>query len=195
MKAPVQQKELLEEGNYVATVYRIIYIGTVKGEYQGIPNEKFQVDITWELPTETKVWKEGEEAKPVVISKQYTLSLGSKANLRPIVEGIVGGMSDSEAVNFDLDEILGKSCLLNIGHGTTESGKGYYKVTTSKLLKGMEPPKPFNEQKVLSFEKWDENFYLSLPDWLRTKIAETPEYKTLKGVETGEVKNTEDIPF
>lgn len=203
MKAPVQTKELIPEDNYIATVYRIIYIGTVETEYLGEKKNTFQVDITWELNNEMKVWKEGEEPKPVVVSKTYTLSLGSKSNLRPIVEGIVGGMSDAEAINFDVDEILGKSCLLNITHGTSDSGKEFLKLQTSKLMKGMEQPKPFNKQTILSFEKWDENFYLSLPEWLRTKIASTPEYKMIKkgdftmpvvSVDTGEV-NPDDVPF
>ncbi len=156
MKAPTPTKELIEEGNYIATVYRIIYLGTVETEYMGEKKNTFQVDITWELPTEMKVWKEGEQEKPVVVSKTYTLSLGSKSNLRPIVEGIVGGMSDAEAANFDVDEILGKSCLLNITHGVADNGKEYLKLQTSKMMKGMEAPKGFNPQRVLSFEKWDE---------------------------------------
>lgn len=202
MKAPTVQKELIEEGNYIATVYRIIYLGTVETEYLGEKKNTFQVDVTWELNNEMKVWKEGEEAKPVVVSKTYTLSLGSKSNLRPIVEGIVGGMSDAEAANFDVDNILGKSCLLNITHGVADNGKEYIKLQTSKLMKGMEAPKGFNKQAILSYEKWDEDMYQALPEWMRTKIASTPEYKSRNGftmptvnVETGEAKNVDDIPF
>ena len=208
MKAPTQPKELIEEGNYIATLYRIIYIGTIKTEYMGETKNVFKVDLTWELNNEMKVWKEGEEPKPVVVSKQYTLSMGSKANLRPIVEGIIGGMSDAEAINFDIDELLGKSCLLNISHGTAESGAQYLKLATSKLMKGMTPPTPFNEQKILSFDKWDEELYQSLPEWLRNKIAESREYQWMKNpapqgkgydttspkYEEGEV-NVDDIPF
>lgn len=202
MKAPIQQKELIEEGNYRATVYRIIYIGTVETEYMGEKKNVFQVDITWELNDEMKVWKEGEEAKPVVTSKTYTLSLGSKSNLRPIVEGIVGGMSDAEAANFDIDELLGKTCLLNITHGVAESGKEFIKLQTSKMMKGMESPKPFNKQVILSYDNWSDDLYQTLPEWMRTKIATSLEYKTKDKfemptvkVETGEVKNVDDIPF
>jgi len=217
MRAPTPTKELIEEGNYIATVYRIIYLGTVETEYMGEKKNVFQVDITWELNNEMKVWKEGEEAKPVVVSKTYTLSLGSKSNLRPIVEGIVGGMSDAEAVNFDVDSILGKSCLLNITHGVADNGKEYLKLQTSKLMKGMEAPKGFNEQKILTYENWDEEMYQSLPEWLRTKIASTPEFKVKDGFEMptinipmddehktgfvkmaeddGRAKNVDEIPF
>ena len=209
MKAPSSQKELLDEGNYIATIYRIIYIGTVKGEWMGTPTESFKVDITWELNDEMKVWKEGEEAKPVVLSKQYTLSMGSKASLRPIVEGVVGGMTDAEAANFDIDELLGKTCLLSITH-VKKDDKTYVNVQTSKLMKSMIPPTPFNQQKILSYQDWDDNFYQSLPDWLKGKMAETPEYQTMKGtykskfempvVNVGEVDKGEEydlskVPF
>lgn len=203
MKAPTQVRELIEEGNYIATVYRIIYLGTVETEYMGEKKNTYQVDVTWELNGEMKVWKEGEEAKPVVVSKTYTLSLGSKSNLRPIVEGIVGGMSDSEAANFDVDQILGKACLLNITHGVADNGKEYLKLQSSKLMKGMDAPKGFNPQKVLSYDSWNEEMYQSLPEWMRLKIATTPEYRALKendfqlpviNVDTGEAKST-DLPF
>lgn len=210
MKAPTPTKELIEEGNYIATVYRIIYLGTVETEYMGEKKNVFQVDITWELNNELKVWKEGEEPKPVAVSKTYTLSLGSKSNLRPIVEGIVGGMSDAEAANFDVDSILGKACLLNITHGVADNGKEYLKLQTSKLMKGMEAPKGFNPQKVLTYENWDEELYQSLPEWLRTKIASTPEHSQMRhpgqmvmtkemkaevDAELGLATNVDDIPF
>ena len=204
MKAPSTPRELLEEGNYIATVYRIIYIGTVDGEWKGQSISSYKVDITWELNNELKIFKEGDEPKPVVLSKRYTLSMAPKANLRPIVEGIVGGMSDAEAVNFDIDEILGKSCLLNVTHGVSETGKDFLKVQTSKLMKGMDAPKPFNPQKILSYQNWDEELFNSLPQFMKDDMVKTPEYKMLmnKGIElpivnvdTGEVKDYSDIPF
>lgn len=211
MKAPTPTKELLEEGNYVATVYRIIYMGTVEGEYRGQPNSAFKVNISWELNNEMKVWKEGDEPKPAVISKTYTLSMGSKSNLRPIVEGIVGGMSDAEAYNFDLDNILGKSCLLNVTHGVSETGKEKINLVTSKLIKGMEVPKGFNNQVIFDYgTHWDEEFFASLPQWLREEMSGTVEFKMKTGTYEPPVKvevpnvlkddgtsgvNVDDIPF
>lgn len=210
MKAPTPTKELLEEGNYVATVYRIIYMGTVEGEYRGTPNSSFKVNISWELPNEMKVWKEGDEPKPAVISKTYTLSMGSKSNLRPIVEGIMGGMSDAEAYNFDLDEILGKSCLLNVTHGVSETGKEKINLVTSKLIKGMEVPKGFNNQVIFDYGKhWNEELFASFPQWLRDEMSGTVEFKMKTGTyeptvqidtqkvvkDDGSVPNIDDIPF
>lgn len=205
MKSPLQQKTLQEEGTYVATLYRMIYLGTVEGDYRGTPTSNFQLDLTWELNDEMKVWKEGEEAKPVAISKTYTLSLGSKSNLRPIVEGMIGGLSDVEAVNYDLDELLGKTCLLNITHGVSETGKEKLNLTTSKLMKSMVVPKPFNKQIILDYQKnWDEVYFQSLPEWLRNKMKGTVEYQMKTGtykpligedvIDDGSIDDT-SIPF
>ncbi|MBZ5782367.1 hypothetical protein, partial [Klebsiella aerogenes] len=82
---------------------RIIYLGVEEGEYAGQPTSSYKVDLTWELNDELKVFKEGDEPKPVVVSKKYTLSMGDKSNLLPIVKGMVGGMTQAEAANFDVN--------------------------------------------------------------------------------------------
>ncbi len=175
----MQKKEQVEEGNYVATLYKIVYMGTVEGEYKGEHTSAYKVNFTWELPTEMKVWKEGDEPKPVVISKMYTLSMGKKSSLRPIVEGIIGGLSDAEASDLDLDTLLGKPCLLNITYGISETGKEKQNIATSKLMKGMEAPTPFNKQVILSYDNWNQDIYDALPQFMRDEMAKTAEYNSL----------------
>ena len=69
MKAPSPERVLAPAGTFPARVYNIVYLGTVKGEYKGLPTSSFRVRITWELPTKTHVFKEGESAKPFSVSK------------------------------------------------------------------------------------------------------------------------------
>lgn len=181
MRAPVTKVETIEEGNYIATIYKIVYMGEIEGEYKGKKTSSYKINITWELPSETKVWKEGEEAKPVSVSKMYTLSMGSKANLRKVVESIMGGMTDAEAEGFDLDELLGKSCMLNISYGVSETGKEKQNLTTAKIPKGMGSPSPYNKQVILSYQNWNEEVFQALPEWMRKEMEGTLEYKVLKG--------------
>ena len=179
MKAPTSKKETIEEGNYIATLYKIVYMGTVEGEYKGEHTSAYKINLTWELPSELKVWKEGEEPKPVSVSKMYTLSVGKKASLRPILEGIVGGMTDAEAADFDIDNLLGKSCLLNVTYGISETGKEKQNIMTSKLMKGMDIPAPFNKQVILSYDNWDQDVYDTLPQFMKDEMAGTKEFKSL----------------
>lgn len=196
MKAPMMEKtrELVEEGNHVATLYRIVYMGTMESMYNGETNHLYKVNLTWELNNEMKVWKEGEEAKPIALSKMYTLSMGAKSNLLPVVEGIIGGLAQDEAFAFDIDDLLGRVCLLNVTHGTSEkTGKKYENVTTSKMMKGIPAPAPFNKQVILSYQNWNEEMYLALPQWMREEMADTPEYKNMKGTSHAEGPETVDI--
>ena len=183
MIAPTVKSQTIEEGNYLATLYKIVYMGTVEGEYKGEKTSAFKVNLTWELPTEMKVWKEGEEAKPVSVSKMYTLSVNKKSSLRPIIEGMVGGMTDAEAVNFDVDALLGKSCFLNITYGVSETGKERQNVSTALIPKGIPAPEHFNKPVILDYiSKWNEEVFNTLPQFMRDEMSKTYEYQTMKGV-------------
>lgn len=184
MKAPMKKVESVEEGNYIARVCKIVYMGTVEGEYKGEKNADYKVNITWELPTEMKVWKEGEPEMPTIISKKYTLSMGKKSNLRPIVEGIRGGMKDEEAYDYDLDDLLGKTCLLSVTYGVSETGKEKQNVSTSKVMKGMTIPDAVNEPVILSYSNWNTDVFNALPEFIRNEMKSTPEYKSeIEGLE------------
>jgi hypothetical protein len=108
MRAPKGKSfDPVPAGNHVARLYQIIYLGTVPTEWQGQEKMTSKVRLGFELCNEKKVFKEGEEARPYAISREFTFSMGSKGNLRAFVEGMAGvKMMDDEADNFDLDEVL-----------------------------------------------------------------------------------------
>lgn len=196
MKAPNIKlpRTLTPAGTFIARVTRIIYIGTIKETYMGEEKEMPKVMITWELPTETHVFKEEDGAKPFTISKEYTHSMGKKSNLRPVTEAIIGAsLLDEEAYNFDHDELLGLPCQITIIHEEKESGTWEKVTTVSPLLKGVTCPPQVNPSKVLSFEKWDEALFESLPNFIKNKIISSKEYKAMKGI----VKEVtpDEIPF
>lgn len=201
MKAPAPVRVLAPAGTHVARVYQIIYMGTVKGEYKGQPTEAFKVRLSWELPLETHVFKEGEPAKPFVVSKEFTLSMGKKSNLRPIVEGMIGtALDDEEAAAFDIDQLIGMACQLSVTHAEGQNGKFVKLNSASKLMKGITCPEPVNEPRILSYEKWDDDVFLALPDFIKEKIETTPEFKKLKGQPVSEDNGDEtvasdDLPF
>ncbi len=187
MKAPLKARVLPPEGTHLARVINIVYIGTVKGQF----GDNYKVRITWELPTETHVFKEGEAAKPFVVSREDTLSMHKKSNLRPLIEGILGvQLKDEEASAFDIDEILGKECLINVVYsedGQYANVKGAFKVS-----KGMVCPPAINPIKVLSYDKFDNEFYEKLPTFIKDKMSKTPEYRAMKGED---VVVDSEIPF
>ena len=197
MRAPFTKLErtLTPAGTFMARVIRIIYIGTIKESYMGEEKEMPKLMLTWELPTETHVFKEENGAQPFTISKEYTHSMGKKSNLRPVTEAIIGtALTDEEAYGFDHDELLGLACQITIIHEDKQSGTWEKVTTVSPLLKGVVCPEQFNQSKVLSFEKWNEEMFTALPKFIKDKIVSSKEYKAMKGIKEVEI-SPDSIPF
>ena len=111
--------EIIEAGSYPARCYSMIEMGPNEETYQGAAKMVNKVRITWELPTEMQVFKEERGPEPRVISKEVSLSMHEKANLRGFLESWRGkSFTDNEAKAFDVTNLLGVPCLLSITHKT-----------------------------------------------------------------------------
>ncbi len=187
-----EPKQQIEAGTYIARCYSMVHIGTNSFEWNGETKTSNKVRITFELPTELKVFKEGEEAKPLVISKEYTLSLHEKSKLRPELESWRGKkFTDEEASDFDMAKLIGVPAFINIIHNE----KGYAEIATiSKTPKGMECPPQVNPNMILDFnENWNEEVFAKLPEFIKKKIQSSVEYKALKGIT--DTISSDDVPF
>ena len=202
------QRTLPPEGTHFAHVYQLIHIGTVPYVWQGEEKMRNKVRIGFELTEEKHVFKDGEEAKPFVISSSYTLSLGEKSNLRPIVEGILGKkLTEEEIEHFDLESIIGKSCLVSVIYAKSQNGTLYANIaSTSPLVKGMAISPQINNSFVLTYgDNWNQKNFDSLPDFLKEEMRTSSEYQTkfsqttahdLEDIDYGnETINPDDIPF
>jgi hypothetical protein len=185
MKAPKSDNiefELCPAGSHVATLFKIIYIGTVETEYEGNKSWKPMVKLQWELPNEPKKYtdKDGKEVESVFsISKEMTFSMGKKSNLRPLVEGMVGrALSDDEAFEFDLDTLLGQSCVLNIIHDKSKTtGNPYSKIASAMpLMKGMTAPEAVNPLRIIDVATSPEEDINFLYDKIRDKMKSSKEW-------------------
>lgn len=175
----------VDAGTYPARCYQMILIGTVKGEYMGQPIENTKVRIGWELPTELKEFKEGEGEKPYSISKEFTLSMNEKANLRKVLESWRGkGFTEEEAKSFDITVLLGKPCMLSVIHKTSKQGKLYADISgVTTVPKGMTVPAQINPSFEFSFppfskEPFDNDKFSKLPEWMQEQIKSSNEYKS-----------------
>lgn len=179
-----KEYKLVPAGNHIARVYRIIHIGTIEDEYMGKPKVFEKVRIGFELPTEKEVFREGEEAKPFVIDAEYTLSMFEKANLRKLVEGILGvGFLDQDAETFDVLDLNGRPCMLNIVHKTV-GDKTYANIASAAPLpKGIEAPSQVNPSFILDYgANWDEEKFGGLPQFIREKMQSSAEFKKKFGI-------------
>jgi hypothetical protein len=195
--------EPIAAGTYAARCYQMIHIGTAEENILGQVKKLNKVRITWELPTETKVFKEENGEQPHVISKEFTLSMNEKATLRKFLEGWRGkSFTEKEAESFDITVLLGKPCMLSIIHKQAKNGNTYAEISSvSSVPKGMNVPEQFNESKELNYDKFDWELFETLPDFIKDKMKQTDEFKfMMQPHETSmkasiEMDNDLDLPF
>jgi len=176
-----QERILIPSDTYLARCYSMVHIGTVIDQSNGEEKSLNKVRISWELSTETRVFKEGEAEQPFVISKEYTLSLSEKANLRKMLESWRGApFTENECKGFDVSKLIGVPCMLGVIHITSKAGKVYADVSTvTKVMKGLTVPAQINPSFLLSYDNFDFDKFKTLPDFIKDRMILTPEYKAL----------------
>jgi hypothetical protein len=184
------KRELIPSGNYVARCYSMIHVGTVDENVMGKIKRLNKVRITWELPTELRVFKEENGEQPMVISQEFTLSMYEKSNLRKILESWRGkGFTEDEAKSFDITKLLGKSCMLQIIHKETKKGTSYAIISSiAGMPKGINCPDQINSSFEFNFDnKFNPEILESFPDFIKDKIKSSEEYKALIMPENHEI--------
>jgi hypothetical protein len=194
------KRELTPSGTFAARCYSMVHIGTITENILGDNKTLNKVRITWELPSEMRVFDEDKGEQPMVISKEYTLSMHEKANLRKDLESWRGkGFTDDQAKNFDITKLLGVPCMLSIIHKTSKAGSEYATISSvTTLPKGMECPDQINETFEFNYEdKFDEKIVESFPDFIKDKIKSSQEYKEKTLPEHVDVapEPEDDLPF
>lgn len=189
-RVPQNTYPLAPAGTHVARVYRFMNLGTRFQEYQGVMKDypDTLVTFTLELPNELNKFTvknedgtEEEIEKPFVISREFTLSMGKKSNLRPFIEGIIGTtLTDEEAGNFDIETVVGMTCQATIVHKQSKSDpdrKYANLVSVAPLMKGIEAPAQINETQIQDVKTMTEEEIEKLPEFLRKKIKDSDEWK------------------
>lgn len=189
---PQINRVLPKSGTHIARVVGLIYLGTITEDYMGEPKSNQKIRLTFELPEELHAFKEGEDAKPLVHSEEYNLTMGRKSNLRPIIEGIIGvALKDEEAYSFDVEQLLNQPCLLSLKPNKSGS---YMKIASAMpLMKGQKCKDAFNPIRKLTYDSWNQEMFDGLPQFIKDKMTTSIEYKKKFGIT--ETTNPDDIPF
>ena len=179
-------------GAHASRCFRVIDLGTQTFQVLGETKQAHQCLITWELG------KTMEDGKPFTINEKYTVSLTDKSKMRAILESWRGKkFTDVERNGFDLRNILGKVCFLNIVH-VTRNGRDYANVATAiPIPDGITSPAPVNDLLYYSINQHDSETFEKIPKFYREMIMKSPEYQMLSmapAVAGGDEPN-DDIPF
>jgi hypothetical protein len=191
------QRELIPAGNYIARCYQMIQIGTVDEMILGSVKTLNKVRIGWELPEELKIFNPDKGEQPCVISKEFTLSMNEKANLRKTLASWRGkDFTEDEAKSFDITKLLGVPCMLNIIHkpGKSDPTKIYEEIgSVSPLPKSVKCPPQINTTMLLEYEKFDWSLFNDLPDFIKQKIQASAEFKEMQSPQERHITNASDI--
>jgi hypothetical protein len=194
-------REPIAAGMYQAVCYSIYDLGHQFSELYGKSSHK--AVIIWEIPEERiEVEKDGvKKDLPKVISKQYTVSLHEKANLRKDLESWRGRVfTEQELAAFDIHKLVKVNCMLQIIH-KSKDGKTYANIAAIvPLMKGMKSLEPENPAVVYSIS--DGQPPEGTPKWVVDTIKQSDEWKASvssqiqeDGREYGDHVDDSQVPF
>lgn len=123
----------LEPGVYMAKCFMVADIGEQMQDFEGKEVWKPQVIIGWEIEGES-VEVDGE-SRPRTFYKWYTMSLHKRSKLRPDLETWRGKpFTEEELAGFDLRNIIGAGCQLQLETATKQDGSTYSRIKAIMAL-------------------------------------------------------------
>jgi hypothetical protein len=189
-------------GNHIARLYSIIDLGHQATDWKGEAKIMHKVVFTWELhgDDDAGLPLKTDDGKPLIVSKRYTVSLGDQARLRQDLEAWSGKkMTAEDRKTFDLKNLLGKFCMVNITH--SEDGKYANISGISPVPSALRSAQPegINPTKMFWLQEFRQDEYDALPKYYKEKIAESSEWRGQKLREANAPKieddDLSDIPF
>lgn len=199
-------------GMHLARCYRIVDLGSQKSEYMGEVKIKHQITFSWEVhgandDGQKLLMKDG---RPYGIFKNYSLSWAEKANLRIDLQAWRGKpFSPEEMRRFDLKNVLGAWCMLNVIDRQGSNGKTYSNVQSitpvPSVIKYGGMPDAVNPLEIFNLAEPDLHLFDSFSKQLQEKIMQSPEWQKItettsrsyrsNNIVTVEIGDDDDIPF
>ena len=171
-------------GMHLARCYRIIDLGTQKKEYKGQVKFLRQVMIGWEIlgTDDSGQPLRMKDGRPFAIFRNYTLAWNDKANLRIHLQSWRGKpFSQEELRRFDLKNILGAFCMLNVIEREGQNGTVHSNISGVTPVPGMIKqaglPAPVNQNEMFTIANPDMAVFERFSDNLKTKITSSPEWQ------------------
>lgn len=151
-------------GAHGAVLTRAIDNGTHEGNF----GPKRKLMLTWELDEKMA------DGRPFLVNQWYTMSFHPKSNLRKLIEAWRGARFEGDSVEFEVESLLGRPCLLNVVH----NDRGYADVASiSPLPKGMARPDPVGPLLLFDFDAPDWDVFDQLSEGMKERLRQTPEFK------------------
>jgi hypothetical protein len=197
-------------GLHLSRCYRIVDLGTQKSEYMGQAKYQHKIMLCWEIhgTNDNGTPIKMQDGRLFGIFKNYTLSWSEKANLRLDLQSWRGKpFTQEEMRRFDLKNVLGAWCMLNIIErpGKTD-GKLYTNVDgitpVPSIIKKNGLPAEVNPNELFKIDEPNMEMFNGFSEHLKAKISSSPEWQKLQGKAPAptppvndEDEEFDDIPF
>lgn len=196
-------------GMHLARCYRIVDLGTQQSEYMGQVKYLHKIMLAWEIHGQDDEGKAilMKDGRPFSIFKNYTLSWTEKANLRLDLQSWRGKpFSAEEMRRFDLKNVLGAWCMLNVIERKGKNEKTYSNVDgvtpVPQMIKAAGLPAGVNKTELFNLSDPDMVMFEGFSDNLKKKIQSSPEWQKLAAAPKKtdadylrEAMADDDIPF
>lgn len=193
-------------GMHLARCYRIVDLGTQKSEFQGETKYLAKIMMVFEVHGEDDVGNKllTSKGEPMTISKNYTLSLSEKSNLRKDLQNWRGReFTQDELRGFELKNVLGHWAMISVAKSTGNNGKEYTNIMSVNpvhaVVKKNGLPEGHNKAGLFMIGSPDMEMFETFGKNLQEKIKSSPEWQA---IEKSRSKNgsgfedlSEDVPF
>lgn len=192
-------------GAHLARCYRIADLGTQKSEYMGETKYLHKIMVGWEIhgmnDDGSKITM--NDGRPFAIFKNYTHSWSDKANLRIDLQSWRGRpFNEEEMLKFDLANVLGAWCMLNVIERQGQNGNTYSNVAgvtpVPAMIKKNGLPEAVNKNEIFNIAQPDMEVFNGFSDNLKKKIESSPEWqKRIKNEQPADIVDIDSdfIPF
>jgi len=183
-----QQRELLPAGNTHGVCYGIIDLGTQDGDY----GPKHECCVLFEMPTLRFDDEDGKNI-PKTKNKWYSISLHEKSNMGIDLTSWRGRpFTEEEKKGFDITNLIGANCLLNIQHYVGKDNATKDKISSiTPLMQGMKKKEP--ESKTINYSIADNGFnFDGLPEWAVNQLKKSSEYANAESPPQNQQPQPED---
>lgn len=197
-------------GNHLGRLYRIVDLGTQTSNYQGEVKIQRKVMLGWEIHGEDESGEPlmSEDGRPMAIFKNYTYSWNEASRLRLDLQAWRGApWTDAEAKRFNLKNLLGQWCMLNVVHRPSQDGSKVFANVANisavpAVIKKAGLPTGINQLQLFTLGDPDWEIFETFSKGLKAKIESSPEYKALgnkgaagNGAKAEEPDDFSDLPF
>lgn len=166
-------------GNHIGVLVGVVLLGTIDTEFEGRVTRKKMLRLYFELSNTSNP---EDEDKPFIVAKDYANTLGSKSNLRKLINGAWGPITDEQAEKLNLVKLLGCACMINVTVVTSQKSKNQYNdiLNLSPIPDGVPMPVQKTEEFLFNFNlPFKEKEFNELEKFVQDKIKTSDEYQAL----------------